>query len=229
MKLTKKENAVIDLLHQCKVATKKKLSQHFSISHMTVVRALQKFGYYTSYNKNSAFYTLNDIPQFDNHGLWAYNDIYFSRCATLEETIVILIEKSNSGLTVNELKKIIKTEVNNILSRLCKQKRLSRCYFGRYAVYLSIEYQRKSKQITFRKEQIRKSHDTVSIEKRRKGFLPEGLDAITVIKILIQMIEFPKANEASVSQSLQYQGVSITAKEVRNVIMFYSLEKKTEH
>jgi hypothetical protein len=63
----------------------------------------------------------------------------------------------------------------------------------------------------------------------KRKFLPERLDAITVIKVLVQMIEFPKASDASISQTLQSQGVSITAKEVRSIIEFYSLQKKMAH
>ena len=59
--LTIKEKSVVDQLREWKVATKKRLCHHLQISHMTVVRALKKFGYYTSYNKNSAFYTLYDM------------------------------------------------------------------------------------------------------------------------------------------------------------------------
>lgn len=229
MDLTIKEKAVINLLRQWKVATKNKLCQHFNISHMTVVRALKKFGYYTSYNKNSAFYTLHDIPEFDVHGLWAYNDIYFSCYGTLEQTIVALVEKSDTGFTVGELNEILKAEVKNILSRLCGQKRLSRYFSGCYAIYLSRDHQRKTNQEACRKEQTEKTKAASSVERRRKRPLPEKLDAITVIKVLVKMIEFPKASDASVSQSLQSQGVSITAKEVRSVIEFYSLQKKTEH
>jgi hypothetical protein len=64
---------------------------------------------------------------------------------------------------------------------------------------------------------------------RERQPLPENLDAITIIKVLLQMIEFPQANNASISQTLQRQGVMITAKAVRSIIEFYSLEKKMEH
>jgi hypothetical protein len=84
--LTKKETAVIEKMREIKVTTKKKLCNQLEISHMTVVRALKKFGYYTSYNKNSAFYTLHETPVFNRNGLWAYEDIRFSKFITLEKT-----------------------------------------------------------------------------------------------------------------------------------------------
>ena len=226
MKLTIKENSVVDQLRAWKVSTKKRLCHHLQISHMTVVRALKKFGYYTSYNKNSAFYTLHDIPEFDSHGLWVFRDIYFSRYATLDETIVGLVEISDAGYTVGELNNIVKTEIKNILPRLCRKKRLNRYYSGRFVIYVSTDRNRESEQKIYRKEQFERSQAALRIERQP---LPEKLDAITVIKVLVQMIEFPKSSDASISQTLQRQGVTITAKEVRRIIEFYSLQKKTEH
>ena len=72
--LTVRETAVIEKLRKCKVARKSELCDHLKISHMTVVRALKKFGYYSSYNKNSSFYTLRDTPDFDSYELRAWGD-----------------------------------------------------------------------------------------------------------------------------------------------------------
>ena len=223
--LTIKEKSVVDQLREWKVATKKRLCHQLQISHMTVVRALKKFGYYTSYNKNSAFYTLHDIPEFDTHGLWAFRDIYFSHYATLDETIVALVEISDAGYTVGELNNIVKTEIKNIVPRLCRKKRLNRYYSGRFAIYVSTDGDRESEQKIYRKEQLEKSQAAL----RERQPLPENLDAITVIKVLVQMIEFPKASDASISQTLQQQGLMITAKAVRSIIEFYSLQKKMAH
>jgi len=223
--LTIKEKSVVDQLREWKVATKKRLCHHLQISHMTVVRALKKFGYYTSYNRNSAFYTLHDIPEFDTHGLWGFRDIYFSRYATLDETIVALVETSNGGYTVGDLNNIVKTEIKNIVPRLYRKKRVNRYYLGRFVIYVSTDPDRESEQKRYRKAQLEKSQAAF----RERQALPENLDAITIIKVLLQMIEFPQANDASISQTLQRQGVMITAKAVRSIIEFYSLQKKMEH
>ncbi len=107
--------------------------------------------------------------------------------------------------------------------------RLNRRNAGRYVVYLSKERELKSKQEACRKKRIEESKSASAAEKQKMKLLPENLDALTVIKILIQMIEFPSASVASISQSLQHQGVSVTAIKVRSVIDFYSLEKKRLH
>ena len=100
------------------------MCDHLKISHMTVVRALKKFGYYSSYNKNSSFYTLRDTPDFDSYGLWAYNDIRFSRNFTLDKTIVSIVDDSESGFTAEELERLLKTNVKNLLSRLVSKRQV---------------------------------------------------------------------------------------------------------
>ena len=81
------------------------------------------------------------------------------------------------------------------------------------------------KQKACREVQIEKPQGELTIKRK---FLPEKVDAMTVIKVLVKMIEFPKASDASISQTLQRQGGSITAKEIRSIIDFYSLKKKRD-
>jgi predicted transcriptional regulator len=224
--LTVRETAVIEKLRKCMVAKKSELCDHLKISHMTVVRALKKFGYYTSYNKNSSFYTLRDTPDFDSHGLWAYKDICFSQHFTLDKTIASIVDDSESGFTAEELERLLKTNVKNLLSRLVSKDRLSRYMAGRCAVYLSVDPDLKKKQEESRKKRIEERDAKSAIQLRDAKPLPDNLDSLAVIKILVQMIEFPSASAASISQALQRQGVSVTAKNVRSVVEFYSLEKK---
>jgi hypothetical protein len=227
--LTIKETAVIEKMRKSKVTTKKKLCKKLGISHMTVVRAFTKVGYFTSYNKNSSFYTLQDTPDFDKNGLWTHEGVHFSKFFTLENTIVKLIERSEAGLTTKEIEGLLKTNVKNLLPRLISKSRLNRSNVGRYALYLSSDRKLKSKQEACRKRRMDESKAASGADRQKMRLLPENLDALTVIKILIYMIEFPSASVASISRSLQSQGVAIDAKKVQTVIDFYSLEKKTAH
>ena len=111
MPLTAKEQAVVHSLRRWRVCTLKVLCEHLDISHMTVVRALKKYGYHTSYNKNSAYYTLKDIPAFDVHGLWAHGDVRFSEHGTLMETILVMVNQAGAGYTVREIEKELGTKV----------------------------------------------------------------------------------------------------------------------
>jgi len=227
MHFTTQEKAVIDRLQKARVLTRKSLCAFLKVSHMTVVRALKKHGYYTSYNKNSAYYTLKDIPTFDAKGLWSHQDIHFSRHGTLVETMLSLVEQSSSGYTVHEMEKLLRTKAGNLLCLLCREKRLSRYYTGRYAVYLSTDSRVQAKQKSQRRQQVEETRVATELVPTAKKEFPADIDIITVLNVLIEIIELPKASVASLSRSLQHQGIGTTADEIRKIVEFYSLKKKT--
>ena len=56
-------------------------------SRMSVFRRLRDMGYFTSYTHNGRYYTLADIPEFDEYGLWRYQEVGFSQHGTLRATV----------------------------------------------------------------------------------------------------------------------------------------------
>jgi hypothetical protein len=94
---------LLDIFRRKKVLTKRELLQGAGCSSMTAWRLLSKHGYYTSYNCNARYYTLADTPQFDDHGLWTYRKIRFSKWGSLTETIVALVGNSEAGMTPEQL------------------------------------------------------------------------------------------------------------------------------
>jgi hypothetical protein len=92
-----------DAFRRKKVLTRNELLPTVGCSSMTVWRLLKSCGYWTSYNFNGRFYTLADIPQFDERGLWAYQGIRFSKWGPLTETMIALVENSEAGMTPEQL------------------------------------------------------------------------------------------------------------------------------
>lgn len=228
MSLTPKETQVIDLLRQMRVAATSTIRTRLGTSRITVLRALKKHGYYSSYNSNSCYFTLKDIPRFDADGLWFHGKIGFSRHGTLLKTIQAIVERSPSGSTTRELVERLGTRVHNQLSLLVRNNKLSRFYLGRHAVYVSAASEQAARQRACRERQVEGARSALLEADRRAKGVPEGLDALTVIRLLVQWIQAPHATVASLSRTLQAQGVSISAQQVRTVIAFYRLEKKTE-
>jgi len=223
MTYSQRESKVVSLLLELIVATIDVLCNKLSTSRITVLRALKNYGYFSSFNFNSSYFTLKDIPHFDKDGLWFHGKVGFSRYGTLTQSIKALIDHSEKGYTVLELQKLLGTKVHNQLSSLCRKKMLTRFYVGRNCVYTSVEPKLQASQEVKRKEQIKKPKAITTIQ------LPQGLEALTVIRLLVEMIQEPDATAASLSQRLQRQGLHITAEQVRGVIEFYSLVKKTEN
>lgn len=229
MTASQKQSTVVDFLRELIVAPIDVLCTKLSASRSTVLRALKTYGYFSSYNFNSSYFTLKDIPDFSKDGLWFHGDVGFSRYGTLTQTIRAVVERSQAGYTVLELQKRLGTKVHNQLSRLCRSKMLTRFYVGRYCVYTSMEHEVRTSQQANRKEQIRdpRAIGTSHYDFKKSERLKQ-LDVLTVIRLLVAMIQKPGAKAASLSQTLQRQGESITAEQVRGVIEFYSLSKKTE-
>jgi hypothetical protein len=209
------------MLKKRKVATMKWMRHQFRLSHMTVFRALKEYGYHTSYNYNAKYYTLRDIPQFDEWGLWACRDIRFSRYGTLLETIVALVEQAPAGATVRELEARLQTNVANLLSRLVHEGRLTQHkLLGRQVVYLAGQRKEADEQYRRRGEQAAAPSTAAG------GDLPAGCSAHVVIDILRQVVYSPKANANELAVQLMDRGVTATPGQVQRVIEHYALEKK---
>ena len=71
--LTDREQRIVDWVRTRKMATMRHLQHQFQVCHMTVFRALKKYGYYSSYNHNAGYYTLADVPEFEEANLINYD------------------------------------------------------------------------------------------------------------------------------------------------------------
>ena len=226
MELTRKEGSVVKRLRSRRVLDMKTLCKQLDVSHMTVVRALKKYGYHTSINHNGAFYTLRDIPSFDKDGLWTYRKICFSSHRTLDKTLMALVQNATAGLSVPELEQRLNTKVGNLLSRLCQKKQLSRCFVGRQAVYLAVnpqQQQRQRNQLDLQQQEIQ---ITTASSDTDKATFPPRCDVVLVLEVLIQIIKTPKADPAELAKAIRDRGAKINQTQVKRVIDFYALQKK---
>jgi len=222
MELTASEAQVIRTLQRTPVAPSMQLAAQLGLSTKTVQRALAKVGYYTSLNYNSTFVTLRDRPQFDERGLWHYQQICFSRQGDLPQTLVQLVEQAEQGCTLQQLEESVGTRVHNHLSQLLRHGRLGRFRLGRQAVYTAADPRRQQQQQRARQEALAPAGET-----HPGSPVPPGLDALTVIRVLVRRLQAPAASVASLARSLQAQGVAVRAPQIRAVLDFYQLKKPT--
>jgi len=75
-----------DMFKEFKVLTLEQVSQKNKCSVRTVQRQFAKLRVLRSYNKNSRYYTLANIPDFNKNGIWRYRDILFSKYGNLKQT-----------------------------------------------------------------------------------------------------------------------------------------------
>lgn len=68
---------------------------------------LKQWQAFTSYNQNGKYYTLPQVPRFDEHGLWRYKNAAFSRHGNLKNTVIHLVSVAPAGLSGKQLGEIL--------------------------------------------------------------------------------------------------------------------------
>lgn len=134
-------------LQRKQIATLKALKQALGTgSTMTVFRKLKSLGYRTSYSHRGKYYTLAEIPQFNEYGLWSCGAVWFSREGTLLATAQRFVEQAPAGLAASELQAWLNVEVKQPLLQLYLHKRVARQVVGGVYVYFSREAGRQREQ-----------------------------------------------------------------------------------
>jgi len=192
-------------------ALKNALDTDFS---KTVFRYLKEMGYLSSYNNAGKFYTLLNIPRFDEYGLWQYETAYFSRFGTLKSTISSMIDDSHEGFTHGELKQLLQCRVQNTLNDLIKNNIVTRESINGLFVYVSADQKKAVGQISLRE---------------KKGIGKDqvmGIELPLIIEILLELLRTSIWDNKAISRSLHIRNVSVTEQQVEEVLRHYNLKKK---
>jgi hypothetical protein len=129
---------VRSLFQENKILTLARLKEVLgTTSTMTVYRRLKTLSYLTSYSHRGKFYTLPDIPEFDDMGLWSDQGVYFSCSGNLVRTIRHLIDASQMGYGATDLESLLHVEVKHALLELVRAKQIGREKISGLFIYLS--------------------------------------------------------------------------------------------
>lgn len=105
---------------------------------MTVYRKLRQLSYLTSYSHQGKYYTLEELADFDAFGLWHFDVARFSKKGTLLQTSQALIDKSENGCSLVELRSLVGVDVKETVLQLQRQHRIYREEIsGRYVYFSS--------------------------------------------------------------------------------------------
>jgi hypothetical protein len=207
---------ILDAFERKKILTKKEILQAAGCSTMTAWRLLRSHGYLTSYNDNARHYTLANIPRFDEHGLWEYQKVRFSKWGSLTKTIVALIDNSASGMTPAELEQ--RMHVRNVkptLSRLIQRQSVTRETIHGRSVYLSLADRRRAKQQQQREKENRDRQPAHSLPPLEH-----------IIAVLVEMIQRPRRTPSQWARQLRRQGVRMGTDDIRAVMDHYGIDLK---
>jgi len=184
-------------------------------SRMSVFRRLRELGYFSSYTHTGRYYTLTDIPEFDDYGLWCYEAIGFSRLGTLKATIVNRVQDAEAGCTHAEMEALLRLPVYNTLLRLVRAGAVRRETLDGHYVYVSVDARQGARQLNARRLQA------------AQVVGPPPLPADEVV--LVVLVEALHASEglaapAVVAARLTARGEEVAAEQVKRVYEHFGLE-----
>jgi len=181
----------------------------------TVFRYLQGIGYLSSYNYAGKFYTIPNIPKFDEYGLWRYEMASFSKFGTLKSTMCALIKGSQDGYTHRELKQLLRCRVQNTLNDLLKNNTVSRELVKGLSVYVDAS---KEKAVI----QISQRNNKSGIGKIQG----KAIKLPTIVAILLELLRSAVWDVKTISKNLNAGKIFVTEQQIKEVMRHYDLKKK---
>lgn len=186
-------------------------------SRMSVFRRLREIGYLSSYTHTGRYYTLVNIPEFDDFGLWRHQAIGFSRFGTLKATVAQRVGSADAGCTHAELEALLRLRVYNTLLQLVHAGEIRRQVIGGTYVYVSIDEERTRRQLDARRRQATQP----------SPFPPDDVVLLVIVEALHASDGLPVA--PVVAARLSARGEEVAAAQVEQVYEHFGFEpgKKT--
>jgi hypothetical protein len=194
-----------------KVLTLSELMSGLGTSLRTLRRRLKTWGALVSFNHNSRFYTLPELPRFDEQGLWFHGDIGFSRHGHLPQTIVALVRQSRDGLTAAQLGHSLRMEPRSFLWQFHQHPDLRRVKHQDRYVYFAADT------ALFTAQQDLRRAAPASVP------LPSAEEAIAV---LVQAIQHPGRSPEQLAHDLHSVYPHLSAEAIRALFAHHGLTLK---
>lgn len=144
-------SSIVDLLQDNKIATMPELMGALGTSaKRTVFRKLEELDYRSSYSHRGSYYTLSEVAEFDEQGLWSWRNVGFSTYGTLLSTAAAKVETGELGYYVDELDNLLHVGTKDALRKLAKVGRVARERVGGRLLYCASDAARRRQQLVGR-------------------------------------------------------------------------------
>ncbi len=206
-------STIIQKFKNKKVVTIAVLTGWLSCSIATTRRRLTAWGAYTSYNQNGRYYTLPEIADFDDNGLWKYQGIFFSRHGNLKRTLVHLVVHSAQGLSGTEIGELLGLEPRSFLSHFRDHPEIFRENLKGRWIWFAAD------------PKIREEQKQARLAQTVRGpRMPTDTEAVM---ILVDLIKYPNSGLEQVARRLKTKGLHIDVDDIQQLLVHHELEKKT--
>lgn len=140
------------LIRRQKIATMEELKEALGTSvDMTVFRKLRELHCHTSYSHRGSYYTLDEIAEFDELGLWSFRAVWFSKVGTLLATAEACVAASEAGYFASELENVLHVSVKDALRKLMGEHRIARDTISGKYLYCSANPAARKEQLRARR------------------------------------------------------------------------------
>lgn len=195
-----------------KVLTIQELVELLGCSIPTARNRLKRWSGYTSYNHNGRYYTLPAIPRFNEHGLWRYKSVGFSKHGNLKQTVIHLVRSSAAGLEAAEIGRLLDLPPRSFLSHFRNVAGLTRRRIEGRFIYFSDEEAVFSRQEQTRRQAIQKP----------SAAIPSDTVAVAV---LVDLINHPDSTLKSCSRRLGRKGTVIHPEAIERLLAHHGVKK----
>ena len=143
---------LIDLFHRQTVASLPEVMAALGTrARRTAFRKLKELPYRTSYSHRGGYYTLEELIDFDQHGLWSFRAVRFSAAGTLLATTAALVSDAPAGQFSEELDNLLHVGTQDVLRKLVQQRKLTRQKVAGQFLYCTADRTRKAQQLSARR------------------------------------------------------------------------------
>jgi hypothetical protein len=199
-------------------------------SRTTILGALTSVGYLTSYSHAGKYYTLKEIPDFNERGLWFRGEVRFSKHGTLRKTAIVLVTEAPGGYTHEELAVIVGLRVHDTLRSLVEANEIGRVRIEVAYIYVAADPAIASAQLSHREGMTAAAAAVVvpTVSSTAPALVePTALGLERVIDVLLAVIHAPTDSTRTIAARLRADGIVIANEQVATVFEQYGLGKKT--
>ena len=146
-------DTVVALLRKQTVASLTDVMAAFGprVSRRTAFRKLKDLHARTSYSHRGGYYTLDELADFDEHGLWTFAGVRFSRAGTLVATAEAFVNHAEAGHFVDELDNLLGVGTQDALRKLVGDGRLTRHKLAGHFLYCATDHAHQTHQLRARR------------------------------------------------------------------------------
>jgi hypothetical protein len=206
------KTSMLKHLHRKKVMTISQVSNALGCAVITARRRMKDWHAFRSCNQNGKFYTLPEIPSFDDHGLWRYEGVLFSKHGNLMKTLIHLIKEAEAGMSGPDVTRLMGLSSNSSIVYQLRDAGLLRIerVMGRVALFDGdvTHYQRQR----------------AAREIQQSAQLPKCEVALL---ILVELIKDPGIEMHQIVRALRTNGRTVSEGSIHRLLEHYGLLKKT--